>query len=282
VVEISVVIPFRNAERHIGRCLRALEEQLPFDGSYEVVVVDNGSTDGSAQIVAASDRARLLREDKRGAYAARNTGVASSSGALIAFTDSDWAPQPDWLRRIVEHMSDPSVAVVLGARMPVGHSRGLELVARYERAKNDFIFGSGISDLYYGWTSNMAVRREVFEAIGPFVERLRGSDALFVRRVVHDLSLESVRYSSEIQVEHLEIRRVADYYRKLFVYGRSFRRFGPLGHVRPLRTRERLHVWRRTIQSGSPAEAAALLGLLAAGLVFWWAGSLSGFVRETT
>ena len=103
-----------------------------------------------------------------------------------------------------------------------------------------------------------------------------------MRRVVHDLSLESVRYSSEIQVEHLEIRRVVDYYRKLFVYGRSFRRFGPLGHVRPLRTGERLHVWRRTIQSGSSAEAAALLGLLSAGLVFWWAGSLSGFVPETT
>jgi glycosyltransferase involved in cell wall biosynthesis len=282
LTDVSVVVPFHNTERHIGRCLRALERQLPFGGSYEIVMVDNGSTDGSAQFVRASGRARLLSERRPGAYAARNTGVAASSGSVIAFTDSDCAPEPEWLRRITEQMSDRRIAVVLGARSPAGRSHALGLVARYERAKNDFIFGSGIPDLYYGWTNNMAVRRDVFERLGPFAERLRGSDALFVRRVVDALSPESVRYTNEICVEHLEIRRLVDYYRKVFVYGRSFRRFGPLGHVRPLRTRERLHVWRRTARSGSPADAAALFALLAAGAVFWWAGSVSGLAFEAT
>src|SRR5207253_10391194 len=100
--------------------------------------------------------------------------------------------------------------------------------------------------------------------------------ALFVRRVVEALSPDAVRFVPELRVDHLEIASVRDYYRKLYVYGRSFRRFGRLGRVRPLTNRERLRVWRRTIESRPPADAVALLGALALGVLFWWAGSLSG------
>jgi len=283
VRDVSVVVPFRNAERHVGRCLRALEGQLPFGGTYEIVMVDDGSTDGSASIVAGFPHAKLLTQERRGgAYAARNRGVAASSGATIAFTDSDCEPRPDWLRRILEEMSDPGVAVVVGARRPAGRSSLLSLIAAYERAKDEFVFASPIADLYYGSGNNMAVRREVFDRLGPFSERRRGSDTLFVRRVVEALSPDAVRFLPELHVDHLEIATVRDYYRKLYVYGRSFRRFAPLGRVRPLTTRERLGVWRATVESRPPRDAAALLGVLALGVLFWWAGSLSGLVREAT
>jgi glycosyltransferase involved in cell wall biosynthesis len=282
VRDVTVVVPFRNAERHVGRCLRALEGQLPFGGTCEIVMIDDGSTDGSAGVVAGFPRARLLSQERRGAYAARNRGVAASSGATIAFTDADCEPRPDWLRQIVEEMSDPSVAVVVGARRPAGRSSLLSLIAAYERAKDEFVFASPIADLYYGSGNNMAVRREVFDRLGPFSERRRGSDTLFVRRVVDALSPDAVRFLPELRVDHLEIATVRDYYRKLYVYGRSFRRFAPLGHVRPLTNRDRLRVWRTTVESRPPGDAAALLGALAIGVLFWWAGSLSGLVREAT
>src|SRR5207248_1337678 len=221
VRDVSVVVPFRDAERHVGRCLRALEGQLPFGGTYEVVMVDDGSTDGSAGIVAGFPSARLLSLERRSAYAARNRGVAASTGATIAFTDSDCEPRPDWLERIGEAMTEPSVAVVVGARRPAGRSPVLSLVAAYERAKDEFIFASRIPDLYYGSANNMAVRREIFERFGPFSERPRGSDALFVRRVVEALSPDAVRFLPELHVDHLEIATVRDYYRKVYVYGRG-------------------------------------------------------------
>ena len=252
--DVSVVVPFRDAERHVGRCLRALEGQLPFGGTYEVVMVDDGSTDGSAGIVAGFPSARLLSLERRSAYAARNRGVAASTGATIAFTDSDCEPRPDWLERIAEAMTDPSVAVVVGARRPAGRSSVLSLVAAYERAKDEFIFASRIPDLYYGSANNMAVRREIFERFGPFSERPRGSDALFVRRVVEALSPDAVRFLPELHVDHLEIATVRDYYRKVYVYGRSFRRFGPLGRVRPLTNGERLRIWRATVASRRTAR----------------------------
>ena len=134
------------------------------------------------------------------------------------------------------------------------------------------VFSHGLGGNHASW----------FQQVGPFSERRRGSDTLFVRRVVEALSPDAVRFLPELHVDHLEIATVRDYYRKLYVYGRSFRRFAPLGRVRPLTTRERLGVWRATVESRPPRDAAALLGVLALGVLFWWAGSLSGLVREAT
>src|SRR2546421_3245342 len=279
--DVSVVVPFRNAERHVGRCLRALESQLPFGGSYEIVMVNDASTDGSAAIVGRFP-ARLVSENGRGAYAARNRGVALSTGSTIAFTDSDCEPGSDWLRQIAQAMADPAVAVIVGARRPAGRSFVLSLIAAYERAKDEFIFASRVADLYYGSTNNMAVRREIFERFGPFLERRRGSDALFVRQVVEALSPDAVRYVPDMEIDHLEVATVGDYYRKAYVYGRSFRRFGPLGRVRPLTNGERLRIWRATAASLSRVQAVALLAALALGALFWWAGSVSGLLREAT
>jgi len=270
-------VPFRNAERHLPACLDALAAQAPFDGSYEIIAADDGSTDGSAEIARRFDGVRLVGSEGRGAYAARNSALAAAQGDVFAFTDADCAAEPDWLRTHVAELEDPQVAVVVGARPPGGTSSALSLVAAYEQTKDEFIFGSANPSLYYGSTNNMAVRREVFAAHGPFVERRRGSDTLFVRRVVDALSCESVRYRPDARVRHLEIQRVADYYRKLFVYSRSLRRLRDDARVRPLRTGQRLRVWRRAMRNrgASQAEAAALLAVLATGAIFWGLGRLS-------
>jgi glycosyltransferase involved in cell wall biosynthesis len=270
-------VPFRNAERHLAACLRALAEQAPFDGRHEVIVADDGSTDGSPALAGGLDGVRLVRAEGRGAYAARNTAIAAAKGEILAFTDADCAPEPDWLHTLVGELEDPSVAVVLGARVPAGTSPALALVEAYDEAKDELIFESDESSLYYGSTNNMAVRREVFAAYGPFIERRRGADTLLVNRVVDALSCHAVRYCRDARVRHLEIESLADYYRKLFVYARSIRRLRSVAAVRPLRTGERLDAWRRAVRrrGASPAEAAALLAVLSAGAMFWWSGQLS-------
>ncbi len=77
--------------------------------------MDNGSADDVAGAVAAFPEVRLLREPRRGSYAARNRGLAGTTAPLLAFTDADCLPAPDWLARGVAVLAgDPAVDLVAG------------------------------------------------------------------------------------------------------------------------------------------------------------------------
>jgi glycosyltransferase involved in cell wall biosynthesis len=272
-VRISVVVPFRNGEPHIERCLDALAAQEPFDGESEIVLVDDGSTDRSAEVAAARG-IRVLRSDGRGPYAARNTGVRATTGDVVALTDADCEPARDWLGRIAEEFEREGTAIVVGPRLPADRRR-LSLIAAYERAKDAYVFGGRRTELYYASAQNMAVSRAAFDRLGMFRERRRGSDTLLVRRAIANGAAEGVRYSPRLVVRHLEIDGLRDYYAKCLVYGRSI---GSLNGApgRPLTASERLHVWREAVRSErlSPARGFALLAALAGGAACWGVGYL--------
>jgi glycosyltransferase involved in cell wall biosynthesis len=270
-VLISVVVPFRNAARHIERCLDALSNQEPFGGDFEVLLVDDRSTDSSAELVSRRGLC-VLRSHGRGPYTARNVGIAASSGDVVAFTDADCEPASDWLRRIAEEFARDGAEIVVGPRLPADQRR-LSLVSAYERTKDAYVFGGRRTELYYASAQNMAVRRAVLERLGLFRERRRGSDTLLVRRAIAAGAGEGVRYSPRLVVRHLEVDGLRDYYAKCLVYGRSM---GSLNGApgRPLTWRERVGVWREAVRSEqlSSARGLALLATLAAGAAFWGVG----------
>jgi glycosyltransferase involved in cell wall biosynthesis len=183
-VRITVVVPFRNEHCHIERCVTALTRQEPFPGEYEVVAVADGSTDGSASIVRGFRSVRLIRSSDAGPYAARNAGVAETDGDVVAFTDADCEPAPDWLQALAAVFERREVAAVVGPRTPARESFAVGLLAAYEEAKEDYIFGGHRADLYFGATSNLALRRSALSDVGGFPERRRGADTLVVRRLV--------------------------------------------------------------------------------------------------
>jgi glycosyltransferase involved in cell wall biosynthesis len=164
VLRISVVVPFRDEERHIGRCLAALENQESFAGDHETVVVADRSTDGSAAIVRRFPRVRLIEARTSGPYGARNAGVRETEGDLIAFTDADCKPARDWLRRIAEALDGRNVEVAVGPRLTGADGFLLSLVTAYEKAKDQYVFGGGHSDLYYASANKMAVRRRIWKS----------------------------------------------------------------------------------------------------------------------
>ena len=270
----SIIVPFRNAARWLRPCLRSLIEQDYAGPPYEIVAVDNGSSDGSAAIVGEFPSVRLVSEPRVGAYAARNRGVHASRGSVLAFTDADCTPRRDWLRRITTALEDPRVEIVLGRRVPATESRALALYSQYERAKEEYVFSGTITDLYYGHTNNMAVSRSVFEEHGPFLERPRGSDTVFVRHVVDALGARAVVYCPDAKVQHLELTSAAALLRKLFIYGRSSASYGRIVDARPLGYEQRWHLYRRTVERRgySTRDAAVLLGLLGLGVVAWKLG----------
>ena len=274
MIDLSVVIPFRNAAATLPRCLDALRLQdLPRD-RFEVIAVDNNSTDGSADIVRRYPEVRLLHEPAQGAYAARNRGVAQATGDILVFTDPDCVPTIAWLATVAREMRSAETAVLLGGYVLPRHSEALRLLVCYENTKDAFVFGTAIPELYYGHTNNMAVRRDVFDRFGPFLHRRRGADTIFVRRVLQTLPCSAVRYCPAALVDHLELDRARTYFHKMTLYGESRESYRHISWTRPLTLAERITVFRRT-RSGndlSVARSLHLLALLALGLAAWRAG----------
>jgi cellulose synthase/poly-beta-1,6-N-acetylglucosamine synthase-like glycosyltransferase len=148
---VSVIVPVRDRRALLARCLDALDAQTYRD--VEVVVVDDGSTDGSGDL-AASRGVTVVRTTGVGAVAARTAGVAAAAGQVLAFTDSDCEPDPDWLARAV-------AAIDAGADVVNGRTRPARPTLPLERS-----MGSGLEGLYP--TCNVLYRRDVFERAGGF------------------------------------------------------------------------------------------------------------------
>jgi lipopolysaccharide/colanic/teichoic acid biosynthesis glycosyltransferase/glycosyltransferase involved in cell wall biosynthesis len=110
---ISVIVPAYNAASTLEMCLRALNHQTIPRDQYEVIVVDDGSTDETVSIAEAAGVRVIRQAHRRGPAAARNTGVAVACGELVLFTDADCEPAPDW----IEQLSAPFLdAEVVGAK----------------------------------------------------------------------------------------------------------------------------------------------------------------------
>jgi cellulose synthase/poly-beta-1,6-N-acetylglucosamine synthase-like glycosyltransferase len=160
-----VIVPVRDGESTIGDCLDAiLATDYPVDRR-EIVVVDNGSTDGTAAQIQ-SRSVRYLREPERGVSNARNRGIAGSTGDILAFVDADCLVESQWLTELVRPFADPEVGSVGGdlqhAPATTAAQRQAErLLGNWQR----FAFNSNPA---YPITANAAYRRDVLERIGPF------------------------------------------------------------------------------------------------------------------
>ena len=100
-MKISIVIPAYNAENTIASCLEAIRQQTIRDQFHEVIVVDNNSADKTVEIAQGFEEATVLVQPKKGAAAARNMGLAHSSGDIVCFTDADCSPIPTWAEELV-------------------------------------------------------------------------------------------------------------------------------------------------------------------------------------
>jgi len=277
MVKVSVIVPFYNSERYIKSCVEGLLQQSFPREQYEILMIDNNSTDTSIEIVRQYPVIRLLDERKQGAYAARNRGLQEAKGEVIAFIDADCVPSHDWLHEIMLAMEQPDLSIVLGQREFVGDSKLLSMFAAYEDEKHHYVFNSRKKELYYGHTNNMAVKKKLFEQLGPFVELPRGGDTIFVQQSVHKYSCELVQYCPRIQVRHLEIESLGKLFQKFSIYGHSRRGYSHVLRQDPLTNGERFRVFRSVVRNRgySWMESLMLMGFLGIGLGYWILGTIN-------
>jgi glycosyltransferase involved in cell wall biosynthesis len=173
VPRVSVVIPVFNRVDLMRRTLDSVVGQTIDD--YEIIVVDDGSTDGSAELVEsfAIDRVRLIRSPQnRGAAAARNVGISAASGRWIAFLDSDDYWEPAKLERQLAALDQAPAEFMACATgfylWQEGRRKTVQLRIPPGRFKTEIRFGCSISP-----GSTLVVAREAFQKVGPFNEDLR-------------------------------------------------------------------------------------------------------------
>lgn len=264
-MEISVIVPCRNEERHVAQCLEALLGQRFPAGEYEILLADNMSTDRTVEIAGRYPGVKVIREEKLSSYAARNAAAREARGRILAFTDADCEADPDWLETIAGAMRDDRTVLVLGARRFARAGVVLNAVADYETERARLIYEQHDPRIYYAYTNNLAVRREAFDRCGPFVEIARGGDVVFASRVVAAYGCDALRFVESMRIRHLEIDRWYAWHRKMWIYGQSYQRYHTLSGTRPLFYSERLRiVWRASAKSPMPWLRAPLL--LASGL----------------
>jgi len=271
-VAISVVIPVYNAARYLDRCIEGLLSQTLARDQYEILMIDNNSTDGSDRIIEGFGGVRLLKEPEQGSYAARNRGLREASGGIVVFTDPDCVPETDWLEQMQRALSEPGVGVVLGGRRFATDTGALGMLSAYEEAIAARIFGTQSIRSYYGYTNNMAVRMSIVRELDGFEHRMRGADSIFLRRAVELHGPSILRYVPGAVVRHLEIESIRDYLEKKAVYGKvNHDPATATPQPLPLAARLELAMSARPSGGGSMAESMRFWGTLALGAaLFEW------------
>lgn len=212
-VDVSVIVCTRNRSEAMTRLLEQLEHLVvPAGLRWELIVVDNASTDDTAAMLASVHTSlpmRVVREGVTGLSRARNRGIAAARGDLLLFTDDDCLPDAHWLATIYEEFTRTPSLGVLGGRVELFDLRDRPTTTRTSRERGEISASFNLDGII---GCNLSFRRSALAAIGPFDVGLgggtgagAGEDVDFVYR-----SLRAglrVEYSPDALVYHNHGRR---------------------------------------------------------------------------
>lgn len=211
---ISVIVPALNSEKTIEKCVPSLLSQDYPKNSYEIIIVDNGSTDNTVELVRKyGKKVILLQNQIKNSYEARNTGIRKAKGGILAFTDSDCIAHPEWIKALSEIFRNPDVKIAGGSITAASKKSTLQKYCdRYcheqERFYRKMVFA----------TSNMAMRRSKCKILFDTGLSL-GADFELCSRVVKNP--REIVYEPRAMVYHQYSSSLWEFLKKHFLYGRS-------------------------------------------------------------
>lgn len=220
---ISIVVPVYNDPKGISDTLTSLTNQDYPKNNFEIIVVDNGSTDDTQDVVKKFVQAypgliKLVMENTiRSSYAARNKGIESARGSIIAFIDADMSVDADWLTKI-RRSSEKKEWDYLACGVEI-YFKNRSIYEIYDK-----ITGFPIADYvrkgHFAPTCCLVVRKKIFEELGAFDPRLiSGGDHEFGTRA-YQKGIELI-FDEDVTMRHPARSSFKDLYNKHFRLGRG-------------------------------------------------------------
>lgn len=216
--KVSVIVCTYNGSRTLRQTIESLQKLHYPD--YEVMVVDDGSTDGTPDILRDFPEIRVIRQDNRGLSAARNRGAQEASGEILAYTDDDCMPDEDWLYQLVGTFLRGGYAMVGGPNLPPPARTRIEAaVAAAPGAPAHVLLTDQEAEHVPG--CNMAVTRQAFLQVGGFnpVYRKAGDDVDFCWRILEQGL--TIGFNPSAVVWHYRRSTIADYFKQQRGYGEA-------------------------------------------------------------
>jgi glycosyltransferase involved in cell wall biosynthesis len=213
---VSVIIPACDSQDTVGPALEAVLCQSAL--ALEVIVVDDGSTDGTAEVVRSFPEVKYLFQENRGPAAARNRGARQARGDILVFTDSDCRPRRDWLEQLARGFMSDDVAAVAGG---YGIANPESLLARCVHQEILYRHRFLMPDYPRSFGSyNVAIRRDVFFQVNGFDESYRrasGEDNDLSYRILK--SGKKIYFARQALVDHRHPWRLSRYLKEQFRHG---------------------------------------------------------------
>ncbi len=264
VPSVSVVVPVYNGEEDLPELLAMLGAQTYPGDRLEYLIVDNGSADRTLEILQSSTlpHLKVLSQTQiQSSYAARNLGIKNARFDLIAFTDADCRPQPEWLANLVQPFAHPEIGLSIGEITALPGNTLLEQHAeRQETLSQKHTLAHPFCP--YGQTANLAVRRCIFAEVGLFRPYLTtGGDADLCWRILRKTEWK-YQFVPEATVQHRHRRTLKELQKQWYRYGQSNRYLHQLHGVdlmRPLTRKEMLYRIGRWIGKEVPTTGAKML-----------------------
>lgn len=221
---VSVVVPVKDRAEELDRCLWSLQHLRYPEHKLEVIVVDDGSRDGSAS-VARSRGATVVPSGGAGVgpAASRNRGAQSARGDILAFVDSDCTVDETWIEELVGAFEDPAVAAVGGR---VDGMRDASALDRYEAAMSSLFLGERErcggegNDTFYLPSCNLLVRKNAFLDAGGFREGQHVGEDVDLTWRLRDRGWK-IQYTPRGRVFHEHRNRLKTFLKRRFEYGTS-------------------------------------------------------------
>lgn len=183
---VSVIIPVYNDYDRLLLCLQCLQNQSYPQENYEIIVVDNGSSNPIKNHFL-SENVILLEEPQVGSYAARNKGLSAARGEIIAFTDADCQPARNWIEMGVKWLlANPHCGLVGGQIKVFPQNPAKRTITEYYESLTAFPQARFIQEYHFSATANTFTFRHVIDKVGNFSQNIKSTgDAEWGNRVYY-------------------------------------------------------------------------------------------------